>query len=59
MSKRSESWTGGGTGSGLDGNSFSPHIGGSGLKKPEGEDEVKVGSIGVVNAEESDGSIER
>jgi hypothetical protein len=61
MSNRSESWTGGGAGSGLEGNSFNPHkgeSGGSGLKKPEGEDRVKVGSMGVVKAEESDLPIE-
>lgn len=62
ISNRSESRTGGGSGSGLDGNPFKPHkgdSGGSGLKKLEGEDGVKVGSIGVVNVEEFDGPIKR
>jgi len=58
MSNRAESLVGGGAGSGLDGSSSKLHkgeSGGSGLKKPEGDDGVKVGSMGVVNADESDG----
>jgi len=58
MSNRAESLVGGGAGSGLGGSSSKLHkgeSGGSGLKKPDGDDGVKVGSMGVVNADESDG----
>jgi len=47
--------TGGGVGSGLGGSSlklFKGERGGSGLKKPEGDIGGKLGSMGVVNAEE-------
>jgi len=55
MSRRSESLTGGGVGSGLDRSSLNFTKGemvGSGLKYAEGEDGGKYGSIGVVNVEE-------